>query len=235
MRIIDSPAEYLAKYLKSKTAKVLAGWDGQIQAAQPSQVEVYCVLGWRDVTRAISATQVIERGMRRGARAYRDAYGSGGDTDFLFSSPEWLLQQLVEFPPPLHTNHSGLDIIEVSGPPLALHLMPTEDTQSALAHAPASQVGYTMAAFGKPFTIAWITGRDFRPTDLGLATVVGFVTRASPAFEVTKEVGFRADDLQKTYFQSVSSPPPGEHVGFEVHLVVQRVRGTHVDVIHAWY
>jgi hypothetical protein len=73
VRIIDSLAEYLAKYLKSETAKLLVGWDEQIHASEASKIEVYCVLGWRDVTRAVSATQLIEREMRRGARAYRDA------------------------------------------------------------------------------------------------------------------------------------------------------------------
>lgn len=235
VRIIDSLAEHLAKYLKSETAKLLAAWDGQIHGTEPSQVEVYCILGWRDVTRALSASQIIEREMRRGGRAYRDAYGSGGHADGLLSSPEWLLQQLVEFPQPLHTNQSGLDIIEVAGPPLALRLMPTEDTRDALANAGASQVGYTMAAFGKPFTIEWITGRNFRSSDLDLAAVVEFATLRRPAFEVTNEVGLRADDLEKTYYQSVSSPPPDEHLGFEVHLVVQRVCAPHVDLIHAWY
>lgn len=235
MRIIDSLAEQLAKYLKSETAKQLAAWDGQIQGTEPSQIEVYCILGWHDVTRAVSAIQIIERGMRRGGRAYRDAYGSASAADGLFSSPEWLLQQLAEFPQPLHTNQSGLDIIEVSGPPLALRLMPTEDTRDALANAVASQVGYTMAAFGKPFTIEWITGRGFRSSDLDLAAVIEFATRRRPAFDVTNEVGLRADDLQKTYYQSVSSPPKDEHLGFEVHLVVQRVCTTYVDLIHAWY
>ena len=47
MRIIDSLAEHLAKYLKSETAKLLAAWDGQVPAIEPSQIEVYCVLGWR--------------------------------------------------------------------------------------------------------------------------------------------------------------------------------------------
>ncbi|WP_454778219.1 hypothetical protein [Georgenia muralis] len=235
MRIIESLAEHLAKYLQSETAKLLAAWDGQIHATEPSQIEVYCILGWRDVTRTVSATQIIERGMRRGGRTYRDVYGSGSAADGLFSSPEWLLQQLAEFPQPLHTNQSGLDIVEASGPPLALRLMPTEDTRDALANAGASQVGYTMAAFGKPFTIEWITGRNFRTSDLDLAAVIEFATGRRPAFEVTNEVGLRADDLEKTYYQSVSSPPHDEHLGFEVHLVVQRVRTTHVDLIHAWY
>lgn len=227
--------EHLAKYLKSETAGVLAAWDGQIQGTEPSQIEVYCILGWRDVARAISATQIIERGMRRGGRAYRDAYGSGSAADGLFSSPEWLLQHLAEFPPPLHTNQSGLDIIDVSGPPLALRLVPTEDARDALANAVASQVGYTMAAFGQPFTIKWITGRSFRSSDLDLAAVIEFTARRRPTFELTNEVGLRADDLEKTYYQSVSSPPDDEHLGFEVHLVVQRVCTTHVDLIHAWY
>lgn len=233
--MIDSLAQYLAKYLRTETAAVLADWDGQIQAVEPFQIEVYCVLGWRDVTRAVAATRIIERELRRGARAYRDAYGSGGDADGLFSSPEWLLEQLAEFPLPLHANQSGLDLVEVSGPPLALRLAPTTDTQGALTHAGASQVGYTMAAFGKPFTIEWITGRNFRPSDLELATVVEFVSRGRPAFEVTREVELRVEDLEKTYFQSVSSPLPGEHLGFEVHLVIQRVCANHVDVLHAWY
>lgn len=235
MRIIDSLGEHLAKYLKSETAKRLAAWDGQIHNTEPSHIELYCLLGWRDVTRAVSATQIIEREMRRGGRAYREAHGSGSAADSLFSSPEWLLKQLAEFPQPLHTNQSGLDIIDVSGPPLALRLMPTRDTRDALANAVASQVGYTMAAFGQPFTIEWITGRGFRPSDLDLAAVLEFASRRRPAFEVTNEVGLRADDLERTYYQSVSSPPTGEHLGFEVHLVVQRVRATHVDLLHAWF
>lgn len=92
-----------------------------------------------------------------------------------------------------------------------------------------------MAAFGKPFTVEWITGRNVRFSDLNLAAVVDFVTSARPAFEVTSEVGLRADDLMTTYYQSVSSPSRDEYLGFEVHLVVQRVCTIHVDLIHAWY
>ena len=234
MRLIDSPAEYLAKYLKTDTAKALGDWDQQIQGDRPSEIEVYCVTGWRDVTRALAASQLIDRAMRRGARAYRNAHGTG-DTASLFSEPAWFLHQLADFPPPLHTNQSGLDLAEVAGPPLALHLTPTEETWSVLAHAVASQVGYTMAAFGKAFTIEWTTGRNFRPSDLALASVASFVGRERPAFEVTSQTGLRAEDLQETYYQTISSPPPGEHIGFEVHLVVQRVCAAHVDVIHAWY
>lgn len=234
MRLIDSAAEYLAKYLKTDTAKALADWDQQIQGDRPSEIEVYCVSGWRDATRALAASQLIDRAMRRGARAYRDAHGTGG-TDSLFSSPTWFLQHLTDFPPPLHANQSGLNLTEVAGPPLALHLTPRDETWSVLAHAAASQVGYTMAAFGKTFSVEWITGRHFRPSDLALASVASFVERKRPAFEVTRHARLRAEDLQNPHYQSISSPPPSEHLGFEVHLVVQRVCATHVDVIQAWY
>lgn len=235
MRDIDTLAEHLARYLKSDTATQLAAWDEQIRATQSKQIEVFCVLGWRDVTRAVSATQIIDREMRRGARACRDAYGSASGADGLFSSPAWLLDHLARFPQPLHTSQSGLEIITVTGPPLALHLMPTEASNDALAHSAASLVGSTMAAFGKPFSIQWLSGRNRGSSDLDLAAVVEFVSDGRTPLEVTNEHGLRAEDLRRTYYQAVSSPARGEHLGFEVHLVVQRVCTTHVDLVHAWY
>ena len=235
MRLIDSRAEYLAKYLKTETAKVLASWDGRTEGSEPNDVRVYCILGWRDITRALSAAQLIEREMRRGAKAYRDAYGSAGGHGSLISSPEWFLQNLGKGPQPVHTNVSGLEIVELAGPPLAFHLKPTTEAFSALDHAIASQVGYTMAGFGQPFTVEWITGRNLRPGDLELASVTRFVERRQPAFEVTSQIELRAEDLDKTYYQAVSRPPEPERLDFQVHLVVQRVCGGQVDLIHASY
>ena len=233
MRLIDSRAVHLAKYLETGTARRLAEWDAQSAVADPGEIEVYCLLGWRDVTRALSAAKLIESEMRRGARAVLDAYGRPYERGSLPLSPERFLHHLAEFPMPHHTNVSGLDIIEVAGPPLALRLGPTKDTQVALVHAAASVVGYTLAGFGQTFTIEWITGRNLRASDRELSAMTAFMAAGEPAFDVTSRDGIKAEDLEKTYFQPVSSPSVREF-GSEVHVVVQRVRGGHVQLFHAW-
>lgn len=228
-------AEHLARYLKSDTATLLAGWDERGPAAEPSRIDLYCIVGWRDVTRAVMATQIIDREMRRGARAYRDAFGSGDSADSLFTSPEWLLRHLAAFPLPLHANQSGLEMVELCGPPLSFHMVPTEDAQRVLAKAPASQVGYTMAAFGRPFAISQIQGRNHRQPDLPLSRVLDLVSPTSAPFDVLSKEDHRADDLLMTDFRSVSKPSKRDHLGFEVHLIVRRLCNDAIDLIHAWY
>src|SRR5262245_29066103 len=194
MRLIDSRAVHLAKYLETGTARRLAEWDTESALGDPGGIDVYCVLGWRDVTRALSAAKLIESEIRRGARAVLDAYGRPYERGSLPSSPQRLLRHLAEFPMPHHTNVSGLDIIEVAGPPLALRMGPTKDTQVVLAHAAASMVGYALAGFGQTFTIEWITGRNLRAGDRQLAAITGFAASGDPAFDVTSRDGFRAED-----------------------------------------
>ena len=105
--------------------------------------------------------------MRRGARAYQDAYGSDSGVSRLFVSPEWPLQRLAEFPRPLHTNQSGLDLVEVAGPPLAPHLLPTEHMQGALSLMLGPRlVGYTMAAFWQAVHHRADRGSQFSPSRL---------------------------------------------------------------------
>jgi hypothetical protein len=233
MRLIDSRAVHLAKYLETGTARRLAEWDAQSAVADPSGIEAYCVLGWRDITRALSAAKLIESEMRRGARSVLDAYGRPNQRGAVPSSPEPFLPHLAKFPMPQHTNVSALEIIEVAGPPLALRLGPTNDVQAALTHAAASTVGYTLAPFGQEFTIEWITGRNLRAGDRELEAITAFTASGEPAFDVTSRAGVKAVDLEKTYFQPVSSPSVREF-GFEVHVVVQRLSGNHVQLIHAW-
>ncbi|HET7477074.1 MAG TPA: hypothetical protein VFJ97_13760 [Dermatophilaceae bacterium] len=233
MRLIDSRAVQLAKYLETGTARRLAEWDAQSAFANLCEIEVYCLLGWRDITRALTAAKLIESEMRRGARAVLDAYGPPNDRGSLPSSPEPFLRHLAKFPMPQHTNVSTLEIIEIAGPPLALRLGPTNDAQAALAHAAASTVGYTLAGFGREFAIEWITGRNLRAGDRELAAITGFTASGEPGFNVTSRDGIRAVDLENTYFQPVSSPFVREF-GFEVHVVVQRISGDHVQLVHAW-
>ncbi|WP_156971530.1 hypothetical protein [Knoellia sinensis] len=177
---------------------------------------------------------MIEREMRRGARAYRDVFGmsapnsSGAALDFF-------LRKLADAPQPLHTNQSGLELVDVAGPPLAMRLSPTSDTAAVLTHALASVVGYTMAGFGRSFGIRWFAGTNVRSSDQDLRSVVDFVQTNRPAFHVASLREHSAEDLNSTVFQFVSSPTPKKHLGFEVHLVVQRVWRDRVDLVHAWY
>lgn len=145
MRLIDSRAVYLHKYLNVVTAKRLADWDAQKTLTDVGEIDVYCVLGWRDVTRALSAAKLIDSEIRRGARTVHDAYGPAYERGPRPASPSRFLFHLAEFPMPHHTNVSGLDIIEAVGPPMALRMRPSKDSQVVLAHATASIVGYAMA------------------------------------------------------------------------------------------
>lgn len=235
MRLIDSNAERLAKYLLTETAKILSDWDTYRRNTEPDHVEVYCLLGWQDVTRALAAAQSVERDLRRGARSYRDSYGSHRPTTIRIGAPELLLERLADYPQPLHTNQAGLDVVEVSGPRLALRLQPTEDVRDAVIQAGASLAGYAMASFGKEFFIDRIEGTNLRPVDLSLASVVEFVERSRPPFDLVRAHGHRANDLNRAYFQSVSSPPPEKRIGYEVHLIVQQIWGSKTELIHAWF
>ncbi len=121
-------------------------------------------------------------------------------------------------------------MVELCGPPLSFHMVPTEDAQRVLAKAPASQVGYTMAAFGRPFADSQIQGRNHRQPDLPLSRVLDLVSPTSAPFDVLSKEDHRADDLLMTDFRSVSKPSKRDHLGFEVHLIVRRLCNDAIDL-----
>lgn len=223
-------SEQQSRYLKTASAKHLLEWDAQIGTAFEDCVDVYFFVGWRDITRSLQAAELLDRELRRGSRAVLDAYGDPGARGLVPFSPSEVLRALETFPQPQHASSGGLDVVAASSSPLAFRLRPTGDTTVLLQHAAASMVGYSMAAFGRPFRVRWTTGHRARKSDLKLSAVRDFARYGAVNFSILEELDLEIKDISLSLFKAVSSPP-ALYFGFEVQLVVIRSKGDYLQII----
>jgi hypothetical protein len=139
-------------FLRSDSLAGAAAWD----LCRPEEVpdlRTALVVAWPQVGRAARALELMERELRRCARAWGSAWDESSllQDESVFTAPDWFFQALQRFPKP--TGGTGLEILAAHARPLAVLARPADEVYAALAAWPATCVAYTMSVFNARFSV----------------------------------------------------------------------------------
>jgi hypothetical protein len=233
---LDDRGQRAKEFLRSESARRLAAWDGQARRSAEGEIDVYFQLAWRDGARAARAWELLDREIRRCARAldlFVRGHGGGKEQDAVLGSPRWLEQALAQQAAPVASGGSGLILMEVQGPPLTLQLEPQGAARELFAIAPALTLGYVMHVFGVPFHVERLWGSPHPSRNPVLPAVSQFLQSGSVPFEVAGGEQMLADDLTRANLRAISrgSLDPATR---DVRLAVFRTAGGGLDCHQAW-
>jgi hypothetical protein len=181
MLTTDRPSS-AAAFIRSEVMQQAASWDLQRSREVPGLLAAI-VVSWPEVGRASRALELVDREVRRCARAWEVAYDESGDIrdESVFTSPEWFFASLLRFPTP--AQRGSLKIAAAGSTPLSLLVRPDDEVYGVLSMWPASTAAYVMSAFGSPFAVTMhedcrLEGATFAPPDQALSVLLD-VTRGN--------------------------------------------------------
>lgn len=232
-----------AKFVRSHTFARTIHWDQEIEPC-PQDMSIALISHWPEADRSIRAIQLLDREIRRCARALAIVYTKAEEAliPAILDSSELFSEALRGFPRPVHTEAGNLEIVSAEGPNLTLLVEPTEAVWTVMTRWPAATIAYALSSFGMKFTLN--LHRNCRLEQAGIAegdALLPILRDISRGVWRRGDSGISdtwvADDVEALKFQAVADSHAygGGRLG-GLHVVVWRTMADgKEDLVHGGF